>query len=58
MNVNGKVVADLTKVLSRFSSGNGVCHLTWNAAGLAPGVYFVLLRQNKVEHKRKVVLVR
>ena len=55
LNVSGKVVADLTKVLN---SGTGQQRVLWNAAGQASGVYLVMLRQGKTELKRKVIMIR
>ncbi len=58
LNINGKVISDLTKALNSASSGNGVRQLTWNGAGHASGVYLVLLRHGNMEYKRRVVLIR
>ena len=58
LNINGRVMADLTKALNRAASGRSVCQVTWNAECHASGVYLVLLRQGNVEFKRKVMLVR
>ena len=58
LNVNGKVVADLTSALKSGVNRAMSQQVVWNATDHASGVYLMLLRQGKVELKRKVMLIK
>ena len=58
LDVNGRVVAELTSALNSRTGGTIPCRIVWNASGCAPGVYLVLLRQGNAEVKRRILLIR
>jgi hypothetical protein len=58
LDINGKVVADLTASLNSGRRGIGPRQVMWNASGRASGVYIIMLRYGKMEMKRKAMLIR
>jgi hypothetical protein len=56
-DMNGKMAANLTSALAS-NSGAGSRQVSWNASGFASGVYVVMLNNDKVELKRKIMLIR
>lgn len=57
ININGKMVANLTSALNA-KSGKGGRSVAWDATGNASGVYVVVLRNGKTELRKKALLVR
>jgi hypothetical protein len=58
LDITGKVAADLSASLNGGSHRMGLRQVIWNASGYASGMYVVMVRNGKVELKRKVLLIR
>src|SRR3989339_256477 len=58
LNINGKVVVNLTTVLNNGSQKSGLRQVSWNASGHASGVYVVMLKNGNSKLKQKVMLIR
>ncbi|HYX10051.1 MAG TPA: T9SS type A sorting domain-containing protein [Bacteroidales bacterium] len=53
-DINGAVISQL---INNKRVGRGDHTITWNAGDNAPGIYYLILRQNKGEEVRKVVVL-
>ncbi len=58
LDINGKVVANLTSAVNGSLQRIGSTHVSWNALGQASGVYIIILKNGDVEFKQKVILMR